>query len=87
MISSRKSILVVVVALVVLVGFISVGCSRKPANGVVNTDAMPGKRFSRYVKHDKAGNSSIVYLGGDEKTAPASNFGPTDVNFEFSSLR
>lgn len=85
MISSRK-VLVVVFVLFLFVGLVAVGCKQKTQRGWVNTDTLPGKTFSRYVKHDKAGNSAIVYLGNDTKK-PDVNFGPGDVSFEFSDLR
>ncbi len=87
MISSRNSIFVVLVALFLLVGIVAVGCRQKPKSGWVNTESMPGKTFSKYVKHDKKGNSTIVYLGADEKNKSDVNFGPKDVSFEFRDLR
>lgn len=86
MISSHKKILVVFALLFLFVGLCTVGCRKKVKPGCVNTDSMPGKTFSQYVKHDEKGNTTIVYLGPENKT-PEVNFGPSDVSFEFSELR
>lgn len=85
MVSSRK-VLVVFFVLFLFVGLIAVGCKQKTQRGWVNTDSLPGKTFSRYVKHDKAGRSTIVYLGNDTKKSDV-NFGPKEMSFEFSDLK
>lgn len=84
--SSSLKIVVVVFALLFCVGFVAVGCKQKPKAGWVNTSSMPGRTFSKYVKHDTTGNARIVYLGQDKKN-PDVNFGPRDVSFNFVDLR
>lgn len=84
--SSNVKVVVIVFALLFSVGFVVVGCKQKPKAGWVNTASMPGRTFSKYVKHDARGNAKIVYLG-QEKNAPDVNFGPRDVSFNFVDLK
>ncbi len=81
--SSKAKVIIIVVAVLLFVGFVSVGCKQKSRNSWVNTDSMPGNTF---VKHNKKSQSQIVYLGAEERKHE-SNFGPRDVSFEFVDLR
>ncbi len=84
MISSRKKAIVFVFALLIVTGFIAVGCKQKPRKSSwVNTDSLPGHTFS---SNKKKHNSNIVYLGSEGESSGA-NFGPKDVSFDFYALR
>ncbi|HNW25518.1 MAG TPA: hypothetical protein PLG15_05510 [Candidatus Gastranaerophilaceae bacterium] len=87
MISSKVKVLVIISALLLSVGLMSVGCKSAAQKGWVNTDSMPGHTFSKH-KNKNNQNTQIVYLGASEKdSSTAVDFGPQDVSFEFSNLK
>lgn len=88
MISSKVKAIVIVFALFLFTGIITVGCKQKSENSWVNTNSMPGRTFSGSAgtSNAKNGNSTILYLGSD-RNAPNVNFGPKDVSFNFRDLR
>lgn len=82
MISSKVKSLVIVFALFLIAGVITVGCKQKTENNWVNTNSLPGHAFNKSAaKH----SSTIVYLGDDD--APNVNFGPKDISFKFKDLK
>lgn len=86
MISSKVKILVSISALL-FIGLIVIGCKSGAQKGWVNTDSMPGHSFSKY-KNKNNQKTQVVYLGSFENdSSTAVEFGPKDVNFEFSALR
>lgn len=90
MVSVKLKTFVVVSVLLVLVSLIAVGCRHKPTKATwVNTNSMPGRTFSKYIKHEPGKkNPTIVYLGSDSNSSSStSNFGPRDVSFEFQELK
>jgi len=88
MISSKSKTLVIVFALFLFIGIITVGCKQKSKGAWVNTNSMPGNTFKAqtYSANAKRGNSGVVDLSSD-KDAPNANFGPRDVSFNFRDLR
>ena len=88
MVSSKSKALVIVFALFLFVGIITVGCKQKSKGALVDTDTMPGRTFKAqtYSANAQHGNSGIVDLSSD-KNAPNVNFGPGDVSFDFRDLR
>lgn len=85
--TSKAKALAFVFVLFLCVGLISVGCKQKPKSTWVNTSSMPGQTFSNHSQNTtNSSNSTIVYLG-QEKNAPENNFGPSDISFEFRSLK
>ncbi len=85
MCTSKVKTLVIVFALFLFAGLVTVGCKDKTKNAWVNTNSLPGKTFSHNINSAQPNNSAIVYLGSDNKSK--SKFGPKDVNFEFENLR
>lgn len=85
---TKVKAIVIVFALFLFTGIITVGCKQKSENSWVNTSSMPGRAFNGYTKTNNAknSNSTILYLGSD-KNAPNVNFGPKDVSFNFRDLR
>lgn len=75
---------VIVFALILCLGFITVGCKQKTKDAWVNTNSMPGQTF-RSTVNPKSNSSTIVYLGSD-KNEPNVSFGPKDVSFDFRDL-
>lgn len=87
MISSKVKALVIVLALFLFTGVVTVGCKQKSQDSWVNTNSMPGHAFSKYAgKSGAKHNATVVYLGAD-KDSPNVNFGPRDVSFNFRDLR
>ena len=80
---NKKKSLIIVFALVLFIGFVTVGCKQTIKNSWVNTSSMPGKTFNRSAK---LGGSTVISLGSD-KTAKNADFGPGDVNFDFRVLK
>lgn len=88
MFSSKAKALVLVGVLLMVTGFLAVGCRAKAGKGsMVNSDTLPGHRYSKYVSKSNArqGNSNVVYLGSDDTSGV--EFGPKDVSFEFKALK
>lgn len=86
---SKAKALIIVFALFLVVGIITVGCKQKSDQGLVNTNSLPGRTFTGYAGYNGAknnSNSKILYLGSD-KTAANVNFGPKDVSFNFKDLK
>lgn len=84
---SKIKVVCIVFVLVLLAGFISVGCKQKPKDTWVNTSSMPGQTFAKHGNTAAQQNTStIVYLGSDSKSRNV-NFGPRDMSFEFENLR
>lgn len=88
MVSSKLKALVIVFALFLSVGIITVGCRQKTKGAWVNTNSMPGKTFSSSSLNakNKRDNSTVVYLGSD-RNSPNVQFGPKDVSFDFRDLK
>lgn len=89
MFSSKMKALVIVSALLLTTALVTVGCRSKVKGGMVNTDSLPGHRYSKYVNKGTAANHSkttVVYLGSEDSSSNA-NFGPQDVSFEFKDLK
>lgn len=87
MISSKVKILVIISALLLSVGLITVGCKSRAQKGWVNTDSMPGHTFNKYQNNKSDSNTQIVYLGSESDSSSGVDFGPKDVNFEFAALK
>lgn len=81
--STKRKSLIIVFALFLSVGLITVGCKQKPKSTWVNTGSMPGKTFNQDAKR---ASSAVVYLGSDKDT-PDVNFGPRDISFDFKVLK
>ena len=88
MVSVKKISIAVVFGILLVVGFATVGCGKKPESAWVNTQSMPGKTFSKYAKKETPRKSSnqVIYLGSSEDST-SSSFGPRDVSFDFKDLR
>lgn len=87
MVSSKVKAIIIVFALFLVTGIVTVGCKQK--DSWVNTKSMPGNTFKEY-RHTSANakndSSTVVYLG-DDKNAPNVQFGPKDVSFNFRDLK
>ena len=85
---STKVKVVVVFALFLFTGVITVGCKKKSEVAWVNTNSLPGNTFTQHANNSgaKHSNPTVVYLGSDSTSSDA-NFGPKDVSFEFRELR
>ena len=83
MIFNKEKSLITVFALFLFVGFITAGCDQKAKSSWVNTSSMPGNTFSKKVKHSSA---QILYMGS-EKESRNVDFGPSDVSFDFKTIK
>jgi len=85
--SSKVKALVIVSVVLLITGFVTVGCKQKTKTGWVNTNSLPGQGVNHYGKNVVTqNNSSVIYLGSD-KRGPNGNFGPGEISFEFKDLR
>lgn len=87
--SAKVKTLVIISALLLSVGIVTVGCKKKPASWV-NTKSMPGSTFVQHNSNRaQNGNSTIVYLGSDRRSSRSSRsgFGPREVSFDFNDLK
>lgn len=87
--SSKVKALVIVFALFLFTGLVTVGCKQKPKDAWVNTSSLPGQTFSHHdTSNAKQGTPGIVYLGsnssGQSSSQSNSNFGPS---FDFRNLK
>lgn len=90
MIPSKVKALVIVFALFLVVGIITVGCKEKPTDRLMNTKSLPGHTFSNYTVQNNTPSSKssagILYLGSDKSTANI-DFGPKEISFNFKDLK
>lgn len=84
MISSKVKALVIVFALFLFTGVVTVGCKQRSEDSWVNTNSLPGHAFAG--KSNAKHGATVVYLGPG-KDDPNVNFGPKDVSFNFRDLR
>lgn len=87
MVSASVKSLVMILALLVVAGVISVGCGK--SGGMVNTDSMPGhklQKYRRYINYNQSPDKSTIVLRNQNDDSNA-DFGPKDVNFDFKNLR
>lgn len=87
MITSAPKISVILIALILSISVVTVGCGKKKQAEWVNTASMPGHTFDSNVNLSNAKNnvSGTVYLG--DPNTPDVQFGPRDVSFNFRDLR
>lgn len=88
MITSTPKSLVILVALVLLISVVTVGCGKKKQGEWVNTASMPGHAMDNVnyanLPMSKGNVSGTVYLG--DPNTPNVQFGPRDVSFNFRDL-
>lgn len=88
MITSAPKSFIILLALVLLTSFVTVGCGKKKQAEWVNTASLPGHAFdSNNANMSNATNnvSGTVYLG--DPNTPNVQFGPRDISFNFRDLR
>lgn len=88
--SSKVKSLIIVSALFLFTGLVTVGCKGKTEDAWVNTGSLPGQTFKKHhpvtSKSERHRNPKIVYLGA-ERSSQRSDFGPRDVSFDFKDLK
>lgn len=87
MITSAPKMSIILIALILSISVITVGCGNKKQAEWVNTASLPGHAFDSNgnLSNSKNNFSSTVYLG--DPNAPNVQFGPRDVSFNFRDLR
>lgn len=88
MVSSSVRSFVIVFSLLLVIGFISVGCKPKGGQGMVNTNSMPGhtfQKYRRYINYDAKPDKSTIVKSTNNN--PDANFGPRDISFDFKDLK
>lgn len=89
MISTKVKALTIVFVLLMVAGFLAVGCKQKPEKqGWVNTASMPGHALANYQANNaKKSYPGIVYIGNETSSSPNIKFGPKEVNFDMRNLK
>ena len=86
MITSTPKLTVILIALILSISVVTVGCGKKKQAEWVNTASMPGHALDSVNLSNSQNNmSGTVYLG--EPNTPNVQFGPQDVSFSFRDLR
>lgn len=87
MIPSVPKISVILIALILSISVVTVGCGKQKQAEWVNTASLPGHAFDSNgdLANSKNNVSSTVYLG--DPNSPNVQFGPKDVSFNFKDLR
>lgn len=86
MFTSAPKISVILIALILSISVVAVGCGKKKEADWVNTASMPGHALdSVNLPNAKNGTQGTVYLG--DPNTPDVQFGPQDVSFNFRDLR
>lgn len=86
MFTSAPKISVILIALILSISVVTVGCGKKKQAEWVNTASMPGHALDSVNIPSAKGNvSGTVYLG--DPNTPNVQFGPHDVSFSFRDLR
>ncbi len=87
MFTSAPKLSVILIALILSISIVTVGCGKKKHAEWVNTASMPGHAFDSNgnLSGSKNNVSGTVYLG--DPNTPDVQFGPRDVSFSFRDLR
>lgn len=86
MIPSAPKLSVILIALILSISVVTVGCENQKQAEWVNTASLPGHAFDSNgdLSNSKNNVSGTVYLG--DPNSPNVQFGPKDVSFNFRDL-